>query len=320
MLRANRLIIDQAKFEIESENTSQPCAKLALYIYKRTDPDSDKFYDNLYNLLIEEFKQVAITAHLVDFVSELAFVGLGETNENPKIAWQVVRQRLNKAIGLDTAQIRLENLLREVYWPDNVKKVSPEEIRGIESKSKKPANTSGKLFFSEKIGRFIKCATTLEKRVYGTVEYSDRVIYYIPHPQKILYKEGDTVRSHYPDLFVVLNDYRVIIVEITPAFYMALSRNLAIFEAVKDYCDREGYGFLVTDGYSTLNKFRNHRINSQYEKEVLNYLDKNGTLDWDSYKVIRDKYNAAIGDFIGLIVQNKLSWRLGPFKISKAAN
>ena len=32
LLRAKRLMIARAKLEIESENTSQPCAKLALYI------------------------------------------------------------------------------------------------------------------------------------------------------------------------------------------------------------------------------------------------------------------------------------------------
>jgi len=313
-------MIARAKLEIESENTSQPCAKLALYIYKRTDPDSDKFYDNLYNLLIEEFKQVAITAHLVDFVSELAFVGLGKMNENPRLAWQVVRQRLNKAVGRDTAQLRLENLLKEVYWPDNVKKVSLEEIEYIESQNRKLSTNSERLFFSEKIHKFFKCATTLEKRLYGAVEYSDRVIYYIPQPFMISYKHGDTVHSHYPDLFVVLNDCRVVIIEIIQAFYMALRRNLATFKGIKDYCNKEGYGFLITDGYSTLTKFRNHHVNNDYEEEVLGYLEKNGAMDWDSYKVIKDKYDVGRDDFVGLIVQNKLSWQLGPFKISKAAN
>jgi hypothetical protein len=70
---------------------------------------------------------------------------------------------------------------------------------------------------------------------------------------------GDKKFSYFPDVIIVTNDYRGIIVEIKPIFHMALRENLIKWEALKRFCEKYGLGLLITDGKSSIQQIQKHR-------------------------------------------------------------
>ena len=166
------------------------------------------------------------------------------------------------------------------------------------------------------MGCHIQYSSKLERDFYRLLEHADEVAGYYAHPLEIPYQVDGRRLIYYPDLLVILRDYRAMVVEIIPAFRMALWRNLMSFEAAKDYCQKAGLGFLVTDGYCALEKFRRYQVKRGYAKEVMKSLKDKGSLDWKTYKPIKDRYKATRNDFVGLVVQKRLVWHLSPFKLS----
>jgi len=316
LLRAHYRIVREAESDIKAGETGRPSARLALYIQGSIGTDSDRVVERLCDFVIGEFDDVVVTAQVVEFVSRLAYVGSERVKPDPDSAWWLIRERYSRVRRHGTIQARFEGLLGYVVWPEKTKMLTREEIAVIKDTKPPSSPHVANDYYSGKTGRSIKCSSILEKNFYRLLEHADEVTGYYAHPFEIPYEVDDRKLIYYPDLLVILRDCRAMVVETMPAFRMALWRNLVCFEAMSDYCQTTGFGFLITDGYSSLEKFRRYRVKHGYAKMVMQSLKNKGPLDWKSYKPIRDTHKATRDDFLGLVVQKKLVWHLGPFKLS----
>ena len=316
LLRAHDRIVREAQSEIEAGETNQPSVRLALYIQDAIGKDDDGAVERLAYFVIAEFGDVLVTAQMVDFVSQLTYVASARATPDIDSVWLLIRERYSGVRRYSTIQARLGGLLRYVVWPDKTKVFTREEIAAIIEVRPSSLPGAANAYYSEKMGCRMEYSSKLERDFYRLLEHADEVVGYYAHPLEIPYEVNGRRLMYYPDLLVILRDYRAMVVEIMPAFYMALWRNLVSFQAMTDYCQISGLGFLVTDGYSSLKKFRRFQVKRDYAKAVIQSLINKGSLDWEAYKPIRDRYKATRGDFIGLVVQKKLAWQLNPFKLS----
>ena len=73
LLRACDRIVREAQSEIKTGETGRLSARLALFIRDSIGPDTDEAIEKLCNFVIAEFDDVAVTAQVVEFVSQLAY-------------------------------------------------------------------------------------------------------------------------------------------------------------------------------------------------------------------------------------------------------
>ena len=121
LIRAHDRIAKVAESEIKAGETDLPSVRLALYISDSIGPNSDKFVERLSDFIIGEFDDVVVTAQVVEFVSQLAAVGLEIAKPEHNSVWELIKERHSAVNIHSTVQARFEGLLRYVVWSDKTK-------------------------------------------------------------------------------------------------------------------------------------------------------------------------------------------------------
>jgi len=118
------------------------------------------------------------------------------------------------------------------------------------------------------------------------------------------------------------DDGRGVVVEIKPRYQMALHENLTKWSALHQYCVQNGWGLLITDGSRSLQKLQQHEFDVELQTALIMALEnsKDGTLSWSEYRNIRDQHNATWNDFLAVILNNGLVWRLQPFVLKQGVS
>ena len=73
----------------------------------------------------------------------------------------------------------------------------------------------------------------------------------------------------------------------------------------------------VPNGKIPIQKLQHHTFSVEFQTALLEAISdsKGGSISWREYKIIKDQYNATLGDFVAVILKNKLVWSLQPFVI-----
>jgi len=169
-----------------------------------------------------------------------------------KISNVVIASTSTKVTKEDKHPISLRRLLDSAKWTTPIKKMKYKDIFGLRREREivfSPDKQAGS-FPSEKMCRNVIYESVLEKNFYKLLEQSDDVMLYQEQPVKIPYEKLGKNSWYHPDVMVVLDDYRAIIVEIKSVNDIDLDNNLDKLHSLKRYCTTKGYGMLVTDGNS----------------------------------------------------------------------
>jgi hypothetical protein len=316
LLRAHRHIVAESIRQLESGLNDQPCAMLALFIRSYVCPESSNSARRLAILLMEEFHDFCPSKDIVTFIASLAYPAPESVSCYVDSAVKILTEQHPGCMKHDMAIRRIHKLFSYVFWPTTPKRITNREMVDIRRKGGEPSNTGLSSYYSLKMRRFVKVSSRLEVDFYRLLEHSKEIIEYHAHPIAVLFSSGGRHLIYYPDLFLLLQDGTGIVTEITPLFRMALWWNLLKFEALRSFCGRVGFGLLITDGYSCFEEICQYKVNQRYTSEVMYYLRNKGALDWNTYKEMKDKHHANRKDFVGLVVQNRLLWKLGPFRLS----
>jgi hypothetical protein len=316
LLRAHRNIIAESIRQLESGMNDQPCAMLALFLRSNVCPESSNSARRLAILLMEEFHDFCPSKNIVTFIASLTHPAPESVSCYVDSAVRILKEQHPGCIEHDMAIKRIHKLFSYVFWPATPKRITNREMVDIRRREVEPSNNDLSSYYSLKMRRFVKISSRMEVDFYRLLEHSKEIAEYHAHPIAVPFSAGERHLIYYPDLFVLLRDGTGIVVEIVPLFRIALWRNLLKFEALKIFCGRVGYGLLITDGYSSFEEIRQYKVNRRYASEVMRYLTNKAALDWNTYKEIRDRHHASRQDFVGLVVQNRLVWRLGPFRLS----
>ncbi|WP_288221626.1 sigma factor-like helix-turn-helix DNA-binding protein [uncultured Clostridium sp.] len=211
----------------------------------------------------------------------------------------------------------IERILRDVIWFNKVKIINENIYRNIVQLRiiEEDENNSNKgSYFSYKMSKKIQYESCIEKDYLVLLENCNDVKYYSVQPFRINYVYEGTIHSYYPDIFFVLNDGRAVVVEVKSMFDMPLERNIEKYNALKNFCDKNGFGVLYTDSRNSFEKYASKSINNCFEKDIINELKK-GPMDWRKCENIIFEHKADKQDLTFVIIKNNIKYTQNPFCI-----
>jgi hypothetical protein len=141
-------------------------------------------------------------------------------------------------------------------WPDAAAKVVgplqqfhhvPDDLMGSKRIPGIPRDTSFQVLNSRKLNRPVVCESGLEFQVYSWIEHSPDVSWYQEQPTSVLYRLRGYKRLYFPDVAVLDNDGRLIIVEVKPRFTMYREETLVKALAALSTFGARGIGYLLLD-------------------------------------------------------------------------
>lgn len=326
LARVFRKIYYKGKRQIAKGQIEESIARLLLYLERTLKPEGAGNIDRILAFAQEELVYLPQITHALPLLTSLLYGPGVQAEEYLSQLIKLYRQgelALSQAIKADT---KLKNLLTFVIWPREITK-GPQAF-DLASKLSRQGDVSadgeGKsgTFFSQKMCRDVHYESFLELQFLLRLEKVKDVVLYQEQPFVIPYELDGIPRTYYPDIFFIIEDGRGIVVEIKPRYQMALYENLAKWSALYKYCVQNGWGLLVTDGTRVFQKFQQHKFPAEFQTALLMALEnsRDGTLSWKEYRTIKDQYNITWDDFIAVILQNRLIWRLQPFVLKQRAS
>jgi hypothetical protein len=156
----------------------------------------------------------------------------------------------------------------------------------------------------------------LEREFFYSLEVCDEVDYYQEQPLMITYKIGEEIRNYTPDVLVVFKNRTAVIVEIKPRLYLPLYRTIVKGRILWEFCKTKGFGMTITDGRWSIKSLQQLPTPAEFEKDILNRIKEN-PLNLDEYLKIKENHKITFLDLAAVIIKNKLTWKLGKFKLEK---
>ncbi len=114
-----------------------------------------------------------------------------------------------------------------------------------------PGETGTELYYKTKGGNIINCDSKIELALWEYLEENDLIIAGGGQKLKIEYRSKfrDGL-SYYPDMVVLTKYNHIAIIEVKPATAMDNHSNMEKYKALKEYCKRNGYEYMMIDpGY-----------------------------------------------------------------------
>jgi Sigma-70, region 4/TnsA endonuclease N terminal len=227
---------------------------------------------------------------------------------------RVQAEEIKSAHALRRREQAFVALVDSAFWPSRSARVDTPILRAARLIDESDEERGGR-FASDKMRRWIRYESELERHFLREADALPLVVAYQEQPLAVEYELGGEIRIYYPDVLLRLNDGRVLVVELKPRFQMALHANLAKWRAAIRFCHARGWGFLITDGRRSIRPYLERGIDRGFSERVTAAVRQAGTVDWHTYRRIRDAHGATSEDFIALVLQRRLQWSLAPFRL-----
>ena len=315
---------------IKGQNATER-KKLAQLLNDICLPDSENCYSRMLIFAIMAFPDqptmavLKLLAYLVFGVSEKGkeqkknlakgysgFCSQNESNQYKKSCDKELKQQSMRALADD------ENSW-DIIWPQTIELMGASEpISLMASRTVNPHGwgISG-TFFSEKLNREIQYESRLERRFYKKLEQMSDVVAYQEQPCEIKYWHEGREKTYFPDCVVILSDGRRVYVEIKPLFTMAEDQNVCKWHALKNFCEKNGFGCLMTTGTRSINHYFEQEYSEAFEIDILKALDEAGSLSWPEYNKIKAQHKTFINDLCTIVLKNDLKFNTGPFHLER---
>ena len=318
--KCHRKILARGKRDIRAYQIDKPCGALLSYVEQTIRPKDNDAIERLVDFIDNEIPYLPITTHALPLVTILTFHNKKASKKYTLEAGKIFKERRYKRQQAQEQQSlwgKFEDLLSFTIWPGPVNALSADRIKYLSRKRDVSLDGEGNAgyFHSSKLDRCVHYESGLEYNFLQKLETIDQVVFYQEQPFDIPYEFKDRKYLYYPDILIVLQGGKGIVIEIKPVFKMALNINLKKWTALKYFCANNGLGLLITDGRYAIQQVQRNEINPQFAEDVFSALGK-GPLTWNEYKRIRDKHNVKRNDFLALVLKNRLIWQLNPFKLS----
>lgn len=212
---------------------------------------------------------------------------------------------------------RLNRLLRDVIWPEDVSRWSLHQFDGYQPQANAAmsAESQAKQFFSLKLKRDVSYLSDREYNLLGELEAHEDVIYYLERPFKVKYSFDGVEKDYNPTVFVLLKDKRGIVFDVEPVIFMALQANLTRWTALRQFCAEKGFGLVVCDGTRSIQAVQKSKIRPEIRDMILKRLEQ-GELKWPEYNSLRQQHRIRRREFVALVLKYRLHWRTSPFSLS----
>lgn len=320
LTKAHHKIISQGEKHIRVGKIDDPCAELLIYARAIIRPEEEHSVGRLIQFSQTNLSHIPPITHALPLLAQLAYPDRQSFKDNLAIARKAIAKDYELKKELIRHQKKLLNLrtiLSYVIQPSQFYFIDKTEVVFFTRKRSISLCGEGKAgsFYSHKLNRLVVYESNLEKKFYRLLDLSEDVAFYQEQPLKIPYQIQGENLLYYPDVLLVLKDGRGIVVEIKPIFKMGLKINLIKWTALKKFCNDRGLGLLVTDGRYAIQQIQKHSIDPDFANALLDRL-KLGSIGWSEYKKIKERYSPSRNDFIAVVLNNKLIWKLSPFYLS----
>lgn len=318
LAKALRKIRGRGKRYIKQGQTCDPCAQLLLYLQGIIRPDELGHMDRLVAFIENDLCYLPTQTHALPLVTSLMYESTNKAQSYQKEVGRRIRELHQSRRREYKQRCRLEHLLSYVIWPSQVHALTCDQVAEVKRQRNVSTDSDGHAssFMSQKMNREVQYESMIEFTFLLRLEELPEVVLYQEQPFVVPYQQGERTRCYYPDVLFVLQDGRGIVVEIKPVFQMALHKNLIKWSALRQFCRKEGFGLLVTDGRYAIQEVQHRHINPDFVTAMRTALLR-GPLSWHEYREIRDRYDVSRDEFIALILNERLIWELNPFSLSK---
>ncbi len=315
---------------IKGENATER-KKLAQYLVEICSPDSENCYSRMILFASEAFPDQP-TISVMKLLANLVFGVTKQGKERKKLlekgysgfCFQKEKHQYKKSCDNELKQPSMLMLADEdnswdIIWPETVNLMGESEQVALMASRTVSSNGEGisGTFFSNKLNRDVQYESKLERRFYKKLERMSDVVTYQEQPCKIKYQYEGKDKVYFPDCLVVLSDRRRVIAEIKPWNTMAKDQNICKWNALKKFCGENGYGCLMTTGTRSINYYCEQEYTEAFEKELLEELDRTGSLNWPLYNKIKSGHDTLFNDLCTIVLKNDLKYNIGPFRLEK---
>lgn len=264
---------------------------------------------------------------VIDFLSRLYFV-TKEDRQEAREAYQLKLRSMRLAevarMGQETMQNRkaeqFERVLKTVVWFDNVKTWKREAFERQVPKRKVNDNEQfiHGTFWSDKCKREVQYESGQELYLIKLLEISPKVEYYLEQPVIINYSRHGRERHYTPDFAILLDSGQCVLAEAKTLFEMTYAVTHRKMEALIEYCERHGFGFLLTNGKYSIDRLLAYQHNPDFESTLRErlYEPGAGTLYYSEYNEIFKRCKATYKDLLAIVIKNGWSYYPSVFRLN----
>ena len=123
----------------------------------------------------------------------------------------------------------------------------------------------------------------------------------------IPYRFGGKDHNYYPDLIVLTNTNKIVIVEVKQIAEMGTKVNQRKYKALKYYCEYHGYLYVMCDkAFRTFQGLTDKRLNGKVEMAIDNAIKQKGRFDYNDFLELtagvtqkeRNRVRKRIGEYV----------------------
>ncbi|MDQ1771022.1 hypothetical protein GQR60_11500 [Labilibaculum sp. A4] len=312
-------------------NTDIPCKRLFdLLIYEVESSKGENTYEQLISFWNKHIVEIS-GDKIVKLCSHLLYAENKDINRNisaykkwKKLQFAKIKREQLESYRAEKYKQKIKQkqdwLLSNVIWGE--KKRIWKNINTQNLEPKREVNQDSDYitgyYESAKCKRKIQYESGIELNFILMLECMPNVKFFVEQPTTIEYDNNGYNHKYTPDFAVFLESGEAFIVEVKDMTGMADARVHRKFSALIEFCDNHGFGFLITDGKSTIENLLDRKYNKEFENEILNRLNdkKRKTMLYNEFKALREKYEIKWHDFLSFVIQNNLGFYPFPFKLN----
>lgn len=110
---------------------------------------------------------------------------------------------------------------------------------------------------------------------------------------------------YYPDFQCLTHDNNLVVIEVKPLVKMCEAHNIRKFEALKEYCEKNGFGYLIIDDRNN-SFYEINKPNNALNQKIMETLQTNKEMNYCKFRKIYDETKATIKNLLTLIKTYKL--------------
>jgi hypothetical protein len=214
-----------------------------------------------------------------------------------------------------------EQLMRNIIWFNYVRLWKEDTLN--DKKPKRNVNRSNYYYsgeiFSNKCQRNIQYESDVELDFIQKLEANNTVRSFLEQPVHIPFNENGKPSQYTPDFAILLTDGRFLIAEIKSSCEEMLDAALhQKMEALIDFCEKNGFGLLLTNGKRSLNYLFHYPCKPGLEEALQSRLNECGdeALSRIECESILRSYQANKDQLLSLVSKNNWGLHRSPFRLT----
>ena len=213
-------------------------------------------------------------------------------------------------INLEKSRLYNDRINKLIVFPNKKRRITEDDFARLKTERIVKSDEEDLKYYSFD-GISYQCESYLEQRMLH--RFLTNKTFKVIKTQSLKIPIQD--HFYHPDFQCLTHDDCLVLIEIKPLLNMCEYDNIEKFEALKSYCEKYGFGFLIIDERG--NSFEHiNEENCEFSKSVLAEINEHGHIAYQQYKEIFTQSRASVKNLIALIKKHNLHFSF-PFLIEK---